>query len=80
MRFCEAVAAKLDATAGQPEEFTAFPGEGLVARSMRYLARDMLGHSELKNGFIADYKLGEAEFKVLRGLLVESLNGNKDSS
>jgi len=47
-----------------PAELEVFPREGLVANSERYLAQDVLGQSELKNGFTAEYKLAETEFKL----------------
>ena len=63
-QLARAVAGRLDAAPGMPEELKAFPAEGLIDNSQRYLARDVLGHSELKNGFTADYKLGDDQFKV----------------
>ena len=63
-KLARAVAGSLDAASGMPEQLEAFPGEGLIDESQRYLARDVLGHSELKNGFTADYKLADKEFKA----------------
>lgn len=63
-QLARAVSAKLDAPAGNPPQLAAFPEEGLVAGSQRYMAQDVLGHSELKNGFSADYDLGGKEFKL----------------
>jgi hypothetical protein len=59
-----AVGAGLDSPAGNPPQIAAFPQEGLQAGSERYMARDVLGHSELKNGFSADYELDGVEFKL----------------
>ncbi len=59
-----AVGAGLDAPAGNPAQLAAFPQDGLQAGSKRYMARDVLGHSELKNGFSADYELDGTEFKL----------------
>ena len=59
-----AVAARLDADAGMPSELAVFPSEGLIEGTQRYMARDVLGQSALKNGFSADYKHGETEFKL----------------
>ena len=59
-----AVAARLDAGAEMPPELAVFPAEGLIEGSQRYMARDVLGQSTLKNGFSADYKYGETEFKL----------------
>ncbi|MBW7995751.1 MAG: hypothetical protein FVQ81_04080 [Candidatus Glassbacteria bacterium] len=59
-----AVSARLDAPAGNPSQLAAFPENGLQAGTQRYLAQDVLGHSELKNGFIADYESGGSEFKL----------------
>ncbi|MFC1544546.1 DUF6599 family protein [Gemmatimonadota bacterium] len=58
------IGAKLDAPAGDPPQLAAFPERGQVAGSQRYMAQDVLGHSELKNGFSADYELGGEEFKL----------------
>ncbi len=63
-KLARAVADRLDAASGIPEQLGAFPTEGLIDKSQRYLARDVLGHSELKNGFTADYKQGDQEFKI----------------
>lgn len=59
-----AVASRLDAQPGLPPALAVFPAEGLVEGSQRYMARDVLGQSQLKNGFTADYKHGETEFKL----------------
>jgi len=63
-KLARAVAGRLDAAPEMPEELEAFPTEGLVDKSQRYLARDVLGHAELKNGFTADYKQDDEEFKI----------------
>jgi len=63
-KLARAVAGRLDVAPGMPEELEAFPTEGLIDKSQRYLARDVLGHAELKNGFTADYKRGDEEFKI----------------
>ncbi|MBN2290300.1 MAG: hypothetical protein JXQ83_13280, partial [Candidatus Glassbacteria bacterium] len=47
-----------------PGELAVFPGDNLVANSERYLARDVLGQSDLKNGFTAEYQVGQNEFKL----------------
>ena len=60
----QAVSTGLDAEPGNPAELAAFPAERLVDGSQRYLAQDVLGHSELKNGFTADYELDGKEFKL----------------
>jgi len=59
-----AVAAKIDADTQFPPELDIFPKEGLIANTERYMARDVLGQSDLKNGFSADYKVGDTEFKI----------------
>ncbi len=59
-----AVGAGLDATESNLPQLAAFPESGLQAGSERYMARDVLGHSELKNGFSADYELDGTEFKL----------------
>ncbi|MFH1071259.1 MAG: DUF6599 family protein [Candidatus Glassbacteria bacterium] len=60
----QSVAARLDAEPGNPEQLAAFPTERLIDGSQRYMAQDVLGHSELKNGFTADYELDGKEFKL----------------
>jgi Family of unknown function (DUF6599) len=47
-----------------PGQLEVFPKDGLVPHSERYLARDVLGQSELKNGFTAEYKVEDTEFKL----------------
>jgi hypothetical protein len=64
-QLARAISGKLDAPAGNPAELSAFPEKGLVAGSQRYMAQDVLGHSELKNGFSADYEAGGNEFKLI---------------
>ena len=59
------VGAGLDAPAGNPPQIAAFPEQGLQAGSERYMSRDVLGHSELKNGFSANYVLDGAEFMLI---------------
>ncbi len=59
-----AVEARIGSGEAAPPELQAFPPEGLVPHSTRYLARDVLGQSELRNGFTADYKLDDREFKL----------------
>lgn len=63
-KLARAVTRRLDTAVGMPEELEAFPPDGLIDKSQRYLARDVMGHSELKNGFTAEYKLGDQEFKI----------------
>ncbi|HUU26651.1 MAG TPA: DUF6599 family protein [archaeon] len=58
------VASKIHAEPVFPPELDIFPKDGLVPNSERYLARDMLGQSTLKNGFTAEYKVGDNEFKI----------------
>jgi len=60
----EVIAAGLGGEAAVPAELEVFPRKGLVAHSERYLARDVLGQSELKNGFTAEYRLNGKEFKL----------------
>ena len=63
-KLASAISAKLDAGAEIPPELGLFPSEGLVANSERYLARDVFGHNELKNGFTADYRRDGRQFKL----------------
>ncbi|MEA2063083.1 MAG: DUF6599 family protein [Gemmatimonadota bacterium] len=64
-QMARAICAKIGGgAASMPGQLDVFPKQGLVPHSERYLARDMLGQSDLKNGFTAEYKLEQAEFKL----------------
>ena len=58
------VTGKLGTKAVVPAELDVFPKENLIPNTVRYLARDVLGQSDLKNGFTAEYKEGDTEFKL----------------
>ena len=60
----EPITAGLGGEAAVPAELEIFPQQGLVANSERYQARDVLGQSDLKNGFTAEYLLEGKEFKL----------------
>ncbi len=60
----EVILSRIGGEPAVPEELAVFPQEGLLANSERYLARDMLGQNELKNGFTAEYLLAGTEFKL----------------
>lgn len=60
-------------TPGEPEGFPsrllAFPRQGLVANSEKYILRNVLGFGFLHDGYLASYEAGEASFD---GFLVEA--------
>jgi hypothetical protein len=80
------VAAKIEPAGGLPALVRAFPKDGLVARSERYIKKNFMGYEFLRDGYVASYKAGEkeidgffidgrteAEAEALRARLVEAL-------
>lgn len=63
-KLAEAARANIGGQAVIPPELEAFPPENQIPNTVRYLARDVLGQSDLKNGFTAEYKDGDAEYKL----------------
>jgi hypothetical protein len=53
---------------GLPKLVTAFPKEGLVARSERYIKRNVMGYEFLRDGYVAAYKAGDRE---IEGFFIE---------
>jgi hypothetical protein len=45
----------------QPPQLRAFPRNGLISGSDRYIGKNLLGHSFLPGGFLANYKLSGGE-------------------
>ncbi|MCE5273206.1 hypothetical protein LLH00_18160 [bacterium] len=63
-KLAEAARAAIPAKAEIPPELDVFPADNLIPNTVRYLARDVLGQSDLKNGFTAEYKDGDTEYKL----------------
>ena len=63
-KLAEAARANIGGQAVIPPELEAFPPENQIPNTVRYLARDVLGQSDLKNGFTAEYKDGDTEYKL----------------
>lgn len=60
--FAEAIVDKIKNPGGFPVPLRAFPKEGLVANSEKFILRNVMGFKFLKNGFIANYKQAGQEF------------------
>jgi hypothetical protein len=52
----KAVDKKITGSSAEPDFLKYFPKNGMVNNSTKYFAKDILGHSFLYNGFMADYK------------------------
>lgn len=66
------VAAGVKPTAGLPALVLAFPKEGLVARSEKYIKQNFMGYEFLRHGFVATYKADGKEFE---GFFVDAGSG-----
>ena len=64
VRFAQATAEKIQGEAKLPAILLAFPPEGKVAQSERFILKDFLGYPFLGSAFVADYKVQGKEFKV----------------
>jgi hypothetical protein len=53
---------------GLPKLVAAFPKDGLVARSERYIKRNVMGYEFLRDGYVAAYKAGDRE---IEGFFIE---------
>ncbi len=60
-RFAEAIAGKIPGKGAFPEEIACFPEEGLVEKSVTYIAEGVLGSGEFPPSFAAEYMIGEGE-------------------
>ncbi len=58
-RFGEAIAGKIPGEGAFPEEISCFPEEGLVEKSVTYIAEGVLGSGEFPPSFAAEYMIGE---------------------
>jgi len=70
--FAADVADKLPGSSDYPKILKAFPEEGMVKDSARYVGRDLLGHSFLTNGFLVNYLLDEKESRLFLTVCEES--------
>lgn len=57
------VAARIKAAGGLPALVLAFPKEGLVARSEKYIKKNVMGYEFLRDGYVASYRAGEREIE-----------------
>lgn len=57
------VAAKIKAAGGLPALVLAFPKAGLVARSEKYIKKNVMGYEFLRDGYVASYRAGEREIE-----------------
>lgn len=62
------IAAGIKPEGGLPKLVTAFPKDGLVARSERYIKRNVMGYEFLRDGYVAAYQAGDRE---IEGFLIE---------
>lgn len=62
------VAGAVRTAGGLPALVRAFPGDGLVARSEKYVKKNFMGHAFLRDGYVASYKAGGRE---LEGFFIE---------
>jgi len=58
------IAAAINGSDRLPEILDAFPAQGRLAHSERYIAADFLGHAFLRSAFIADYELNGTKFQL----------------
>ena len=57
------VASAVKPAGGPPGLVAAFPKDGLVARSEKYIKQNFMGYEFLRHGFVATYKAGDKEFE-----------------
>jgi hypothetical protein len=62
--YAAAIVSKIGDPAGLPALFKAFPAEGLVANSEKYVARSYMGYKFLNRGYGASYKRDGQEFEA----------------
>jgi len=61
--FSQEISNKVKEKGSLPPLLERFPREGLVPNSERFILRNFLGMSFLHNGYVADYRLKDAEFE-----------------
>ena len=62
--FAKLIDKKITGKYAEPDFVKYFPKSNLVTNSVKYFPKDILGHSFMFNGFIADYKDGKDNFRV----------------
>ena len=63
------VASGIKPAGGLPALVAAFPGEGLVARSEKYIKKNFMGYAFLSDGYVASYRAGDRE---IEGFFIET--------
>ena len=66
-----AIAEEIPGPAKPPELLRAFPEEGQVPKSALYVSQNVLGHAFLKNGYLVEYRINDAAFRLF---LIEGEN------
>ncbi len=61
--FARKVAGKMGGRGGLPPLLSAFPRDGIVANSEKYILRNVMGFEFLSDGYMASYKLDGTEFE-----------------
>lgn len=64
LAFAKRVSANLGQKGALPSILTAFPGEGKVTNSEKYVSKKFLGYAFLHSAFTADYELPDKKFKL----------------
>jgi hypothetical protein len=65
MKLAQSVAGKVTEPGKEPGELAFFPTKDQVARSARYIPKDVLSQSYLADAFQVEYKTGQGESKLL---------------
>lgn len=63
-KLADSVLAGIGSSSPAPAELEVFPPANQIPNTVRYMARDVLGQSDLKNGFTAEYNEDGTEFKL----------------
>lgn len=64
LTFARKVSANLEEKGGLPSILTAFPREGKVTNSEKFISKKFLGYAFLHSAFTADYRLPDKTFKL----------------
>ncbi len=62
--FAKEIDKKIIGKSGEPDAVKLFPKKNMIASSIKYFAKDMLGHSFFYNGYLADYVNGKEKYQV----------------
>ncbi|NIM91733.1 MAG: hypothetical protein GTO17_12395 [Candidatus Aminicenantes bacterium] len=62
-KFAQEILKKVNDPKGLPSLLSAFPQEGLLKYSKKFVLRNFLGYSFLHDGYVASFKVGELEFE-----------------